>query len=107
MSQDEVLRCLVQLGGSGSYDQLVDVYNHMHFPRNTDYKIFTQNEVKKILQKDTAKLFRDRMITREYKKPKKRDPYRQYRKYGFYEITTYGYNYINTYQICKPLGIKK
>ena len=107
MSQDEVLRCLVMLGGSGSYAELVDVYNHMHFPRNTDYKMLTLNEVKKTLQGDTAKLLRDKMITREYRRPPKRDPYRQYRQFAFYQITTYGYKYINTYQICKPLKIQK
>jgi hypothetical protein len=107
MSQDEVLRCLVLLGGSGSHGELADTYNKMHFPRNTDYKLLTLNEVKKTLQGDMAKLLRDRMISREYRKPTKRDPYTQYRKFGFYTITTYGHQYINTYQICKPLEIQK
>jgi hypothetical protein len=107
LSQDEVLRCLVLMGGSGSHSELADVYNKMHFPRNTDYKILTLNEVKKTLQGDMAKLLRDRMISREYRKPTKRDPYKQFRKFGFYKITEYGYHYINTYQICKPLEIQK
>lgn len=107
MSQDEVLRCLVQLGGSGSHNDLADAYNKMHFPRNVGYKMLTLNETKKTLQGDTAKLLRDRLIIREYRKPSRRDPYRPYRKYGFYTITELGYKYIKQYDICKKLEIQK
>lgn len=107
MSQDEVLRCLMNLGGSATLNQLTDEYNRIHFPRNTEYKQLTILEVKKTLQGDTAKLLRDRLIHREYRKPTKRDPYKQFRKFGFYTITTYGHRYIKTYQICEPLEIKK
>jgi hypothetical protein len=107
MSQDEVLRCLVLLGGSGSHAELADTYNRMHFPRNTEYKLLTITEVKKTLQGDMAKLLRDRMISREYRKPSRRDPYKQFRKFGFYQITEAGYYYINLYDICKPLEIKR
>jgi len=108
LSQDEVLRCLVILGGSGSHTELADTYNKMHFPRNTEYKTLTLNEVKKTLQGDMAKLLRDKLIAREYRKPTRRDPYSsQYRKFGYYTITYYGYHYINTYKLCELLEIKK
>ena len=107
LSQAEVLRCLMLLGGSGSHAELTELYNHMHFPRNTNYKMLTLNEVKKTLQGDTAKLLRDRMITREYRIPSKRDLYKQHRKYAHYTITKYGHKYINTYRICEPLEIQK
>ena len=107
MSQVEVLRCLYLLGGSGTMQQLTDTYNQMHFPRNTNYKILTIHEVKKTLQGDTAKLLRDRMITREYRIPSKRDLYKQHRKFAYYTITPYGHQYINIYKICETLEIKK
>ena len=107
MSQDEVLRCLVNLGGSATLDELSDEYNNMHFPRNVGYKDLNVNEVKKTLQGDTAKLLRDRLIHREYRKPSRRDPYRQFRKYGFFTITEYGYHYINRYKICEKIEIQK
>lgn len=87
--------------------QLTDQYNKIHFPPNTGYKMLTLNEVKKTLQGDTAKLLRDRMITREYRTPSKRDPYRQHRRYAFYSITPYGHHYIKLYDICKSLEIQK
>ena len=105
MSQDEVLRCLAQLGGSGSHNELADVYNRMHFPRNTDYRMLTINEVKKTLQGDTAKLLRDRLIAREYRRPLKRDAYKPHRKFGFYTITNYGYQYIQQYKILEIVKI--
>ena len=93
------------MGGSGSHNELADTYNKMHFPRNTDYKMLTVSEVKKTLQGDMAKLLRDRMIAREYRKPSKRDPYKQFRKFGYYTITEYGYHYINTYKILEILNV--
>ena len=107
MSQDEALRCLVNLGGSAKLDDLADEYNRMHFPRNIGYKEYSKNETKKTLQGDTSKLLRDRLITREYRKPSKRDPYKQFRKYGFYTITDAGWKYIKQYKICEPLEITK
>jgi hypothetical protein len=105
LSQDEVLRCLAQLGGSGSHNELADVYNRMHFPRNTNYRTLTINEVKKTLQGDMAKLLRDRLIAREYRIPRKRDPYKQHRKYGFYTITNYGHKYIQQYKILEIVKV--
>jgi CRISPR/Cas system-associated protein Cas10 (large subunit of type III CRISPR-Cas system) len=98
---------LVNLGGSATSDHLTDEYNRIHFPRNVGYKELNISETKKTLQGDTAKLLRDRLISREYRKPNKRDPYKPFRKYGFYQITEYGYYYIKQYDICKPLEIKR
>lgn len=107
MSQDEALRCLVILGGSAKLDDLADEYNKMHFPRNEGYKYLSINDTKKTMQGDLAKLLRDRLIIREYRKPTKRDAYIQSRKFGFYTITDLGYRYIKTYDICKQMEIKK
>ena len=106
MSQDECLRCLVHLGGSAKLDDLADEYNRIHFPRNVGYKDLTMNEVKKTLQGDTSKLMRNRLISRVYMRPSKRDAYKQHRKFGFYTITDRGWNYINQYKICEPIKIK-
>ena len=79
----------------------------MHFPRNIGYKMLTLNETKKTLQGDVSKLLRDKLISREYRQPKKRDPFKPHRKYRYYVITPYGWEYINRYDICKSLEIKK
>jgi hypothetical protein len=95
------------MGGSGSHNELADTYNKMHFPRNTDYKMLTVSEVKKTLQGDLAKLLRDKLIAREYRRPSRMDSSIRYRKYGFYIISEMGYKYIKQYDICKPLEIKR
>lgn len=101
MSQNEVIECLLRLGGSAKLDDLTHEYNKLHFPRNTDYKYLDINTVKKTQQGDLAKLLRDRLISREYIKPKNRDPntFKRYRKYGFYRITALGWEYINSYKL--------
>lgn len=94
-----MLLCLLELGGAAALDDLTDKYNKMHFPRNVNYTYLSTNDVKKTQQGDIAKLLRDNLISRVYKKPKERDPYdtdtkKQFRKYGYYTITTLGYKYI-------------
>ncbi|MGE5661120.1 MAG: hypothetical protein ACM3X1_02625 [Ignavibacteriales bacterium] len=96
MSQSEVIECLLRLGGSAKLDDLTNEYNKIHFPRNRDYKYLDINTVKKTQQGDLAKLLRDRIIKRTYIKPKGLNPHslHKFRKYGYYEITEYGYEYI-------------
>ena len=99
MSQTEVLRCLINLGGNATINELCEAYNKMHFPRNTDYSLLEKNEVKKTMQGDTAKLLRDRMIIRIVSKPVKRDPYKINRIIVSYRITEYGWKLAHAYQL--------
>ena len=97
MSQNEVIECLLRLGGSAKLDDLTHEYNKLHFPRNINYKYLDINTVKKTQQGDLAKLLRDRIIKRTYIKPKGLDPnsLHKFRRFGYYEITSYGWEYIN------------
>lgn len=105
MSQDEVLRCLHNLGGSAWHDDLADAYNKTHFPRNLNYKDLPINDVKKTLQGDLSKLLRDNLIARDYKvNPKRRIKKYMSRKEGYYSITPFGLDYITRYKIVTTIA---
>jgi hypothetical protein len=99
VSQTEVLRCLINLGGNATINELCDAYNQMHFPRNTEYSLLSKIEVKKTMQGDTAKLLRDRMIIRIVSKPVKRNPYIVNRIIVSYRITEYGWKLAHAYKL--------
>ena len=67
MSQIEVLKCLINLGGSADYETLLREYNKIHFQNNDNFKTIPRKDVKKTMQGDTAKLVRDRVITKTIK----------------------------------------
>ena len=102
MSQNEILVCLMKLGGYAEMPALVEEYNKLHFPRNKGYKFQTIKEVKKTMQGDTSKLIRDNMIERIITRPKD-IPRSEYisrpRLITSFRITEYGWNIINDYKL--------
>jgi hypothetical protein len=65
MSQSEVLRILLRLGGRATIDELADEYNIEHFPRNHNFCELPIFLVKKTMSHDITKLLRDHMIHKE------------------------------------------
>ena|SRR5215216_6712072 len=106
MSQNEILVCLMKLGGYAEMPALVEEYNKLHFPRNIGYKFQTIKETKKTMQGDTSKLIRDNMIERIITRPKD-IPRSEYisrpRLITSFRITEYGWKVIEDYQKQKVL----
>lgn len=80
-------------------DDLTLEYNRIHFPRNINFSQLDINSVKKTMAGDLSKLMRDRMITRVYLYPNKREQNKPYRRYGYYSLTELGKKYINAYRL--------
>src|SRR5215216_952287 len=102
MSQNEILVCLMKLGGYAEMPALVEEYNKLHFPRNIGYKFQTIKEVKKTMQGDTSKLIRDNMIERIITRPTNiaRSEYiSRPRLITSFRITEYGWNIIYDYKL--------